>query len=239
LDEPTSSAIEPPRKRPRLYTARDSYVKANTGTAEGRADDDEYETWKKIKPLNEGHPLAQDPIKYWWQLQTEYLRLSRIALDILTIPVASTNCERGFSECGNLLEKRRSRLLPTMITALSCNRSWKKIGFKKAAAVPTTPRGSTPRQDPNIQALQAATNIQASAQATIEAASQAAPASRARAASQARASSRAASQASSRGFRAASQNSSQASSRGSSRITPATPQSSGQKGRPGGQLVLR
>ena len=113
-----------------------------------------------------------------------------------------------------------------MIAALSCNRSWKKIGFKKAAAVPATPRGSTPHQDPKIQALQAAADIQASAQATIEAASQATHASRTRAASQARASSRAASQASSRGFRAASQNSSQASSRGPSRIIPVTPQSS-------------
>ena len=45
LDEPILLAIKPPQKRLRLYTARDSYVKANTSTAKGQAsDNNKYKT---------------------------------------------------------------------------------------------------------------------------------------------------------------------------------------------------
>ena len=41
-----------------------------------------------------------------------------MALDILTIPVTSDDCERAFSEAGDLLEPRRSRLRLDIIAAL-------------------------------------------------------------------------------------------------------------------------
>jgi len=56
-----------------------------------------------------------------------------MALDILTIPATSNNCERAFSEAGNLLEPRRLRLRPNIITALQCSRSYKKMGFKRSS----------------------------------------------------------------------------------------------------------
>ena len=71
-------------------------------------DKDEYERWKDIKPVPHDNPTALDPIK-WWSLQrAEYPRLSQMALDILTIPASSADCEVAFSELGDLLEPCRS-----------------------------------------------------------------------------------------------------------------------------------
>ena len=41
-----------------------------------------------------------------------------MALDILTIPAISDDCERAFSKASDLLEPRRLRLRPNIITAL-------------------------------------------------------------------------------------------------------------------------
>ena len=56
-----------------------------------------------------------------------------MALDILTILAISDDCERAFSEAGDLLEPRRLRLRPDIIAALQCNRSYKKMGFKRSS----------------------------------------------------------------------------------------------------------
>jgi len=94
--------------------------------------EDEYTRWKLLNPLPKEHPLAQDPIKYWWQIQIKFPRLAQFAFNILTIPATSSDCERGFSKAGDLLKPRQSRLQPMIITALQCTRSWKKMGYKKA-----------------------------------------------------------------------------------------------------------
>ena len=41
-----------------------------------------------------------------------------MTLDILTIPAFSADCERAFSEAGDKLESRRTRLQPTIIVGL-------------------------------------------------------------------------------------------------------------------------
>jgi len=79
--------------------------------------------------------LADDPIRYWWQERTDRPKLAQLALDILTIPATSDDCERAFSEAGDLLEARRSRLRPDLIAALQCNRSYRRIGFKRTVKI--------------------------------------------------------------------------------------------------------
>jgi len=37
-------------------------------------------------------------------MQVEFPRLAQFAFNILTIPATSSDCERGFSEAGDLLE---------------------------------------------------------------------------------------------------------------------------------------
>jgi len=65
-------------------------------------------------------------------MQVEFPRLAQFAFNILTIPAISSDYKRGFSEAGNLLEPRQSRLQLIIIAALQCTRSWKKMGYKKA-----------------------------------------------------------------------------------------------------------
>jgi hypothetical protein len=64
----------------------------------------------KLGPLLDEHPLTNDPILYWWQERTTKSKLGQMALDILNI---SDDCERAFSEAGDLLEPR-SKLRPNI-----------------------------------------------------------------------------------------------------------------------------
>jgi len=94
---------------------------------------DKYEAWKTLPPLLDNYPLANDPILYWWQEQTTQPKLTQMALNILTIPAISDNCERAFSKAGNLLEPYRLKLHPNIITALQYNCSYLRMGFKKSS----------------------------------------------------------------------------------------------------------
>jgi hypothetical protein len=53
-----------------------------------------------------------------------------MALNILTILAISNDCERAFSEAGDLLKPRLLKLRPNIITALQCNYGYLRIGFK-------------------------------------------------------------------------------------------------------------
>ena len=49
---------------------------------------------------------------------------------MLTIPTAAADCERTFSELGDMLGTRRLRMKPELITALQCLKIWRRIGLK-------------------------------------------------------------------------------------------------------------
>jgi hypothetical protein len=73
-------------------------------------------------------------------LAPKYPNLSRLAIDILTIPASSCECERLFSELGDLLEPRRCKIGAQLLAALQLIRSWARRGFtipEEAAAAYT------------------------------------------------------------------------------------------------------
>ena len=88
-----------------------------------------FEQWKARRPVPFDDEAAKDPIGWWRMQRSEYPCLSQLAIDILTIPASSADCERAFSEAGDLLEPRRSRLEPEIIGALQCLRSWSRVGM--------------------------------------------------------------------------------------------------------------
>jgi hypothetical protein len=51
-----------------------------------------------------------------------YPSLNKLALDVLSIPVSSYECERQFSELGDLLEPQEGRLGPQLLAAIQCVR---------------------------------------------------------------------------------------------------------------------
>ena len=64
---------------------------------------DEYEQWQH--DINESDALVTDPYKYWHRRHLQYPRLSRMALDLLTVPPMSTECDRQFSITGHMVTK--------------------------------------------------------------------------------------------------------------------------------------
>ncbi|KAI1665823.1 Dimer-Tnp-hAT dimerization containing protein [Pyrenophora tritici-repentis] len=93
-------------------------------------DDDEFERWKRSEPRAEkGSNYANNPIKYWVELRDRYPNLSKLALDVLSIPASSCECERLFSELGDLLEPRRRAIKPQLLAATQCER--KDLKFRR------------------------------------------------------------------------------------------------------------
>lgn len=91
---------------------------------------DEYQRWKQCEPRAEkGSNDANDPINYWLGLRDRYPQLSKLALDVISIPASSCDCERMFSELGDLLQPRRRGISAELLAAIQCVRRWQKAGF--------------------------------------------------------------------------------------------------------------
>jgi hypothetical protein len=88
-----------------------------------------------------------DPIAYWLAQSSRFPTLSRFAIDIFSIPAASADCERNFSEAGDLLSVRRLRMKVDLLSALQSLRSFKRIGLQRS------PENLTPRQELTIDVL--------------------------------------------------------------------------------------
>lgn len=66
----------------------------------------------------------------WWlepQQQIGYPNLSKLALDILSIPGMSDEPERLFSDAKSLLTERRNKMGMELIEYIECLKSWLKI----------------------------------------------------------------------------------------------------------------
>ncbi|KAH7653317.1 Tam3-transposase (Ac family) protein [Dioscorea alata] len=61
----------------------------------------------------------------WWQLNSlKFRTLSRMASDLLTIPMTTVASESAFSAGGRVLDKFRSSLAPKIVEALVCTADW-------------------------------------------------------------------------------------------------------------------
>ncbi|KAF2188067.1 hypothetical protein K469DRAFT_567517, partial [Zopfia rhizophila CBS 207.26] len=56
--------------------------------------------------------------------------LLKMVLNILLIPALSCDCERMFSEPGDMLEPQRRKLSAHLIVAIQCVWVWRKHGFR-------------------------------------------------------------------------------------------------------------
>jgi len=71
---------------------------------------------------------CDDPLGCWKARRQAYPRLSRMAMDIFTIPAMSSEPERVFSIAGVMVTDRRNRLKATTLQAAQCLRWWWKDG---------------------------------------------------------------------------------------------------------------
>jgi hypothetical protein len=63
-------------------------------------------------------------------MRPKYPQLSCFVIDILTIPASSCECERLFSELGDLLEPKRRAIGSEILAAFQLIRSWTRAGYR-------------------------------------------------------------------------------------------------------------
>ncbi|KAL6405696.1 restless-like transposase [Ilyonectria robusta] len=85
---------------------------------------DEYAEW--VATTDPGDCLVDNPIQYWLLRRRRYPRLSRMAIDLFSIPAMSTEPERIFSLAGQMVTAQRGRLQADIIGAAQCISSWEK-----------------------------------------------------------------------------------------------------------------
>lgn len=89
--------------------------------------EDEFQHW--ISNHESGDAQVRDPLAYWHEKRFKYPRLSRMALDFLTIQPMSAECERLFSAAGRMVTPLRSRLEAQVIGTCQVLRSWLRAGI--------------------------------------------------------------------------------------------------------------
>ncbi|KAM5529824.1 hAT family dimerization domain protein [Fusarium oxysporum f. sp. phaseoli] len=104
-----------------------SMVKEEASSPDGIDDEmDELESWQSS--WEDGDNDVRDPISYWHERRRRYPRLSRMALDFLTIQPMSAECERLFAAAGRMVTPLRSRLDADIIGMCQVLRSWLRAG---------------------------------------------------------------------------------------------------------------
>jgi DNA-binding PadR family transcriptional regulator len=97
--------------------------------------EDEHEDPELPTPFDEYQNYISAPrikvkdVRKWWledTQQTLYPNLSKMALDLLSIPAMSAEPERLFSDTKITLQDRRNRLGIDIIEAIECIKSWSK-----------------------------------------------------------------------------------------------------------------
>ncbi|KAG9383570.1 Dimer-Tnp-hAT domain containing protein [Pyrenophora tritici-repentis] len=125
----SAHTVTPPRKKPRLgiSTSRSAFLQSSieqsTRQLEASLAEDEYEIWKRQPALAEEDWLSLNPLLYWESVAGQFPILSKFAIDVLTIPAAAADCERTFSELGDMLGTRRLHMKPELISALQSSDS--------------------------------------------------------------------------------------------------------------------
>lgn len=119
------------RNSKRGLTLQNQFVDESSGTSQQSSDSglyvDEYDQWQRN--VDDSDALVTDPYEYWHAGRLKYPRLSRMALDLLTVAPMSAECERLFSVAGQMVTRLRNQLDASTIGLCQTLRSWLREGL--------------------------------------------------------------------------------------------------------------
>lgn len=92
------------------------------------AEDFDVKSELEIYLLEKVEPPAKDfDILSWWKCNTpRYPIVSKMARELLAVPVSTVSSESAFSTGGRVLDQFRSSLLPKTVESLICAQNWLK-----------------------------------------------------------------------------------------------------------------
>ena len=112
---------------PALYSSqaepsKNTYVAHLQSKKASKIPKDEYTRYLSLPPVDD----VKDSRTWWLEAtqQEHYPNLSKMALDMLSIPAMSDDAERVFSSCKLTITDRRNRLSIEVIEQLECLKSW-------------------------------------------------------------------------------------------------------------------
>ncbi|KAK3218360.1 hypothetical protein Dsin_012330 [Dipteronia sinensis] len=74
---------------------------------------------------------TNDLLKWWHGKRNNFPILSRLACDVLAIPVSTVSSEQVFSTAERILEERRCSLAHDAVEALTCLKDWQNATFRR------------------------------------------------------------------------------------------------------------
>ena len=107
-----------------------SSIKQSIRQVDASLAEDEYEIWKRQPALAEEDWLSLNPLLYWESVAGQFPKLSKFAIDVLTIPAAAADCERTFSELGGMLGMRRLSYEARACFSFAEFKSWKRLSIQ-------------------------------------------------------------------------------------------------------------
>lgn len=136
LDSDIEGTGEAGGKRPRACTMDDFQKETDMTLLEDDEPEDQLKVWLDSKPIS-----LEEPLVDFWRRQRAVNstgRLAQLALDMASIPLMSSECERVFSQGKLLITGQRHRLKVDIIEATQCLRMWliedrKDIGVWKGS----------------------------------------------------------------------------------------------------------
>jgi hypothetical protein len=94
-------------------------MKLGTGCSNNKSEHDKY-----LAEETEDIEMKLDLLVWWKASEQRFQILSRLARDVLAIPISSVASESAFSIGGRILDDFRSSLTPFMLEALVCTQDW-------------------------------------------------------------------------------------------------------------------
>uniref|UniRef100_J3LXK4 HAT C-terminal dimerisation domain-containing protein n=1 Tax=Oryza brachyantha TaxID=4533 RepID=J3LXK4_ORYBR len=119
---PQSVVSEQPRERGSLLMK--AVIAENMKSANGAIDTSKTEAEKYLAEENEEDHKGFDILQWWKINSARFPILSRLARDVLAIPISTVASELAFSTGGRVLDDFRSSLTPSMVERLVCTQDW-------------------------------------------------------------------------------------------------------------------